>query len=226
METANIHFPLLHLPGNLGLFGASFSGKTSILCKLIKYKEQLFTKPPKHIVYCSAEEPGPLFNDLQDITFYRGLPDQATLDIWISMYEQDGWCLIFDDLSEQLFSSSSSQEVITRMGHHHQCFIIVVGHCLLNQGPRARLASLNFHYFILTRTVRDVQTISRFGSQVMGNKNGKYFLEAFLDATEIRPDGSLGYILVTTHPIFSRRDMLLYSHIMPDDGPLVVYKVV
>ena len=86
--------------------------------------------------------------------------------------------------------------------------------------------SLNFHYFLLTRSVRDYEVYQRFGRQVMSGKRGNQFVKAFIDATEVQPSGAPGYLLVQTHPLYSRRDAVLFSHIMPDEAPLVLYRPV
>lgn len=184
----------------------------------------MFTKEPKTVVYCHAEDPGDMLSEFEGIIYYRGLPDHETIDSWIELYGADGILLCFDDLSGEFYNDKSSQTLISRVVHHNNLFLIVVGHNLFHNGKHARFAMLNYHGILLTRACRDLNQYAVLGRQIWGAGYGRQFVEAFIDATELKADRRAGYLFVSTHPIYSRRDALVFANIFPDEKPLIVYR--
>ncbi len=229
MQTVDIAYPLFKTPGSLLICGPSFSGKSTLLARIFKNKNTLFTDPkPAVIIYCFSEQPSDIFKDINNLILHEGLPTEDTINQWIAQFGKTTWLLAFDDMQDIFYESNISKNLLTKLCHHHNCYCIVLGHNLFAQGKYARTVSLNFHYFILTRNCRDINQISHFGYQVFGKGFARKFLNVYLDATEIQPNHRPGYLLITSHPLLSQRNYRLFTHIFEDnlDGPLMVYKLV
>lgn len=224
MDSIELYTPLLYFPGSLAIIGASHSGKTSLLVRIIKYKDQVFTKPPKTVVYCHAENTTGVFGENSGIVFHKGLPSQEVLESWIESYSPEGWLLCLDDLSNEFYSDDLSHQLLSRLCHHNSCYLITIGHNLFASGKYARFASLQYHGFLLCRNCRDLNQYQTFGRQILGTGRGRKFLEAFMDATELGPDSRAGYLFVNLHPLYSNREMICFKNILPDDPPLIGYK--
>ncbi len=124
------------------------------------------------------------------------------------------------------YNSDISAQLVSRLVHHHNCFLVVISHTLFSGGRNARLASLNYHYFILTQSCRDTQQISRFGIQLFGKGYSTQFLQLYQDATDIRPSQRAGYLLMNIHPLYCRKSQMLFTNIFDDDGePLILYRL-
>ena len=231
MEHTELKYPLFTCPGSLGLVGQSFSGKSSCLARIFKYKEALFGPVvPKNIVYCySFEPPEKLFEGVDNIIYHEGLPDLELINTWVEKYSTDGNCFIlaFDDLSAELFSSPISEQLLTRITHHGNIFTILVMHSLHPKGKFARISTLNLHGIILLPTCRELQSIVTFGTGVFGKGKGNFFLHVFLDATQPQyfNGGRGGYLYISLHPRLTKRDEMLFTSIFPDETPLILYKI-
>ena len=105
MESINIHYPILAFPGSLAIVGSSYSGKSTLLSKIIKYKNELFTTIPGTVIYCYAEEPSAGIGEIDNVILFKGLPDKGTLDDWMAMYEHTNILLALDDLFNEFLGS-------------------------------------------------------------------------------------------------------------------------
>ena len=226
MDTEDLIYPIFQCPGSLLINGPSHSGKTSIVCRLIIHIESLFSKQFEDIIYCYTESPGVVAKIDSKIHLHSGLPDQDTLNEWIDSFDNKPWFLIMDDMSTDFYNSDISAQLLSRLIHHHNCFLAVISHSLFGGGKNARLASLNFHYFMFTRSCRDTQQISRFGVQIFGKGHSTQFLQIYQDATDLRPSQRPGYLLVHLHPRFSHKSRMLFTNIFNEDGePLILYRL-
>ncbi len=223
-STIKISVPLLKCPGAMLISGPSHSGKTSILCQIFIHKQSLFEPVPQHIVYCHAEKVDDMFASLTGVEFHQGLPTQDKLDYWIDKYGDCGWVLSLDDMQNDFYNNDLSQQLLSRVVHHNNIFLIVISHSLFGGGKHARISSLNMQYFILTRSCRDTIQTSRFGSQVLGKGHSNTFLQIFLDATSIKPNQRPSYLFVNTHPIYGDRNTMLLTNIFEYEKPMILYK--
>ncbi len=225
MEPIDLRYPLLVSPGACFIGGPSHSGKSTIIAQILLNKDVMFNEPtPKEIVYCHMSEPDNIFYRIPDIHFHQGVPAETDIDTWISQYSKHPWILILDDMLTDFANSDIADKLLSRITHHHNCYLFLVGHTLFSKGKSSRLISLNCHSFILTRSCRDYSQLTTFGRQLLGTGQGKKFLEAYLDATEIRLDNRPSYLFVNVHPICSKRNYMLFTNIFPEEAPVILYK--
>ena len=105
--------------------------------------------------------------------------------------------------------------LFSRESHHRNLSVILMLQNLFHQGKYGRDISLNTHYFILFKNMRDINQI-----KVLGNQLGiRTKLEnAYSDATQ----ELFSYILLDLSPS-SNSNYMLRSHIFPEEYT-VVYK--
>lgn len=225
MDTAEIPFPSFIFPGSLLLAGPTTSGKSVILSSILKNREYMFTQKIDHIIYCHAEDPEEQFTNIRGLELHLGLPDEDTLSRWFVIYKGKNVILAFDDLAQAFYSSAISESLLGRHAHHKSLFIIVASQNVYPKARFARQASLQFHGIILTRTCRDSLQIQHLGSAIFGSGGGRKFLAAFLDATQLRVDKHPSYVYIQLHPIFTNRQLRVFTNIFPFEQPMIGYKI-
>lgn len=225
MEPVYLRRPF-EVPASLQICGCSFSGKSTILYKLIKESETLFTRPPRTIIYCYAHPPpeGALDN-VPNLIKHHGFPEKETIEQWITDYSSSEWMLASDDLSHNFFDSDISRILMTRVVHHSNLFFCLTTHRLFSTEKNARLSSLNFHYYILTPSKRDISSYGRLSTQLNGAGTSRAFQDMFLDSTEIKDGHKPGYLYINIHPIFGIEKYKYMTNIFSDEYPLTVYRI-
>jgi hypothetical protein len=204
-------------PSNICLYGATQSGKTSFVLKLLKHKDAMFTTKPKRILYCygSWQSAYEELSNNKDITMHDGLPSRSVVDEFT--YDKVPTVMVLDDLLADIVSSKDVQHYVTVMSHHNNMTIIMLLQSIFPKGAYARTISLNCHYMILFSNKRDGNQVKVLGNQLMPGRV-KYFTESYRQATTAR----WGYLLIDIHP---NSDTLfeLRTRIFPDDEPLIIY---
>ena len=128
--------------------------------------------------------------------------------------------VILDDLLTDVYSKQAC-ELFTRGSHHRNLSVILITQNLFHQGRFCRDISLNAHYIVAFKNVRDKEHFTFLASQLYPEDSvGLY--NAYLDATK----EPYGYLLLDLTQ--NKNDGLRFSsHICPDEAhPLVVYSCV
>ena len=143
-----------HVPTTISINGMSGSGKSSLLHKLLKHKDILFDKPIKKIMYAYGVWTS-TYDEMEksmDIEFHQNLPTEDT----VTTFADGSHCiLVIDDLMDRCVKDEGVQNFFTRSSHHLNSTIIYLSLNLLCQGK-----SLNTHFIILMKSVRDMKQIS------------------------------------------------------------------
>jgi hypothetical protein len=88
--------------------------------------------------------------------------------------------LILDDLLHE--TNDHVTQLFTRVSHHKHVSIVYLSQNLFNATKHNRTMSLNSHYIVLMKNVRDQAQVGHLARQ-MFPKNSAYMLDAFKDAT-------------------------------------------
>ena len=204
-------------PSNICLYGATQSGKTSFVLRLLKHKDIMFTTEPKRILYCygAKQSAYEVLTGDKDITMHEGLPSRSIVNEFT--YDKAPTLMVLDDLLGDIVNSKDVQHYVTVMSHHNNMSIIMLLQSIFPKGAYARTISLNCHYMILFSNKRDGNQVKVLGSQLMPRRV-KYFTDSYMKATVNR----WGYLLIDIHP---NSDSLfeLRTRIFPDDDPLIIY---
>ena len=183
-------------PATCIVAGASGSGKTSFIFKLLNDARFMFKTAPKKIIYCYSTYQ-PLYNEMKkmvkDITFFEGLPSKEDMDIW--SFEEGFKILVIDDLAQKASVSVDIVNLFTIYSHHHNFSVFFLVQNLFSGGKYFRTISLNSHYFILFSNQRDQLQIQTLARQMFPGET-KYFMDAFKKATSKK----YGYLLIDISP--------------------------
>lgn len=204
-------------PANICLYGATQSGKTSFVVRLIDHADVMFTEIPRRIMYCYGawQNAYESLAKLTNITMHEGVPTRATIDEF--SFDKVPTLLILDDLLADIVNNKEVQHYVTVMSHHNNMSIIMLMQSIFPKGNCARTISLNCHYMILFSNKRDGNQVKVLGAQLMPGRT-KYFMDSYNKATS----KEWGYLVVDIHP---RSDPAyeLRTRIFPDDDPLIIY---
>ena len=225
MDSIAIPFPPLIFPGNLSVCGPSISGKSTLVAAILRNKEQLISEPIHHMIFCHVENPEPQFESIPGLQFHRGLPDSDTLNRWLDLHTGQNLLIAFDDMQIDFLNSDISEALLGRLAHHRNIFTVCISQSIFPRAKHSRQASLQYHGIILTRSCRDTLSIQNLATQIFGSGSSKRFLAAFFDATELRQDKRPSYLFVQMHPLWTNRELRVFTNIFPVEAPLIGYKI-
>ena len=182
--------------------GPSSCGKTVFTLKFISAAESMMTPPPERIVWCYGIYQD-AFDNYPNIEFNEGLPDHSSFDGKVRTL------LIIDDLMSE--TDDSVVKLFTKISHHKSVSIIYLTQNLFYKSKQNRTISLNTHYMVLFKNVRDVTQITSLAKQMYPGKS-KFMVEAFKDATSV----PYGYLVVDMRPDLDDK-YRLRSNIFPGE---------
>lgn len=183
---------LVH-PSTIIIAGPTGSGKTHFLFELLAYRH--FEPFPDRIVWLYSEWQ-PLYDQLKiilpNIEFVNGLPKSG---LYESFHPSINNMIVLDD---QMANAGKNHEVLdlfTKGSHHRNLTVVYIVQNLFDQGRHMRTISLNAHYIVLFKTVRDLSQVQRLGEQLCPRQS-RAFLDIYYSAT----DKPHSYLLVDLHP--------------------------
>ena len=192
--------------------GPSGSGKTSFVIKLIKHADVMFTEIPQSISWHYGEFQQWMLNpEYSSINFIEGLPDMTSLDpTKVNL-------LIIDDLMHEM--NEVVAKLFTKGSHHRNTSVLLLTQNIFHQNKHSRTVSLNAHYMVLFKNVRDASQITNLAKQMYPG-NVKYLKSSYEDAT----NKHYGYLLIDLKPDTS--DLLrLRTDIFPGEIHYVYHKI-
>ena len=125
--------------------------------------------------------------------------------------------LIFDDLMTEM--NEDIQQLFTRGSHHMNLTVIFVTQNLFSKNRFFRTVSLNTHYIILLRNLRDKLQIRTLAYQLAPN-NYKAVLEAYDDAVRLK----FGYLFIDSSPN-AEINRQFHTNIFGQNGGRICYEV-
>jgi GTPase SAR1 family protein len=184
--------------------GATGSGKTQLVKKLISHRAEIINPPPQTVLYCYGElNETVLEHKSKGIEIYNGIPDVD----FIKSFPKP-LLLVIDDLMLDI-DPSYLDMLFTRGSHNWNMSIIFVTQSLF--GRNIRTARVNSHYLLLMRNPQAKQNVRTVGSQMFPGKL-KFFMESFEDATA-KP---FSYLLIDSHPNTDDAERLI-TNIFPGE---------
>ena len=175
----------LRHPSTWSVCGPSFSGKTSLVIKLIKDRNKIFDKEIPHCIYCFKEWQ-PILQELKEydksIIFTKDIEEADRLI-------KPNTLLILDDLLLQI--SGEYNKLVSQwfvVGSHHRLITIVsIAQSLFFKN--IRLQAINTLYLCLLKSPKDISIVYNLARQFCPG-NGRYLIDAYKKATE-KPGGYL-----------------------------------
>ena len=117
--------------------------------------------------------------------------------------------LVIDDLMSERHERVT--KIFTKISHHRNVFRVVPHSESLYKGKHTRTISLNAHYLVLFKNVRDTTQVANLARQMFPGQS-HFMMEAFRDATSI----PFGYLLVDLRPDTDER-CRLRTNIFPGE---------
>ena len=194
----------MRIPCGVMVAGATQSGKTTFLLKLIKYAKHMFTPPPQSIMYAYGPDNKDIIEFMKaGCVIHKGLPTTKTIDELPKPA-----LIILDDLMVDA-KGAYLQDLYTRQVHHKDLALFFVTQYLFE--PRGRIARNNSQYLFFMRAPTDQLSIRNIGSQWFPY-NSKYFKSAYAQATANPYD----YLMADMHPASDER-LRLRSKVFPGE---------
>ncbi len=187
-------------PFNCIVAGMSYSGKTTWVKNLLTLRDKIFTEQPTRIflfykvmqdIYVEMEADG-LVHEL--VTVNEEMPSLETIISMVEKYKnQGGSMLIFDDTMSDL--NNDFEQLFCNVSHHYNSSIIFLTQNLFYQKTTFRTMSLNSHYLVLMKNVRDTQQISILAKQ-FSPYNNSFLVQSYAEATK----NPFSYLLLDFRP--------------------------
>jgi len=131
------------------VIGPSGSGKTSFVRRFLLNHRDLCTEPifAGGVVWCYGEKSDVPSHLPADIRIHEGVPEEGGAN-------REPSIVILDDLLTNVYSKQVC-ELFTRGSRHRNLSVILITQSLFHQGRFCRDISLNAHYIVAFKNVRD-----------------------------------------------------------------------
>lgn len=195
------------------IVGASGSGKSRLVRRLLLNLPRFFEFPPRKILYCYGVYQ-PLIDELEDhfmpcnslgassteagsdagFTSIAGLPSESDLKELAGSPAASARCnqqyehsiVIIDDLQNEALNSETVSQLFVKYSHHFCQTVVLVMHNMFESGKFAKLIRNNAHHVILFKNLKSQDQVECFARQAFGRQAHK-FLAAYEDATSAQP---------------------------------------
>ena len=166
----------LLIPFTMLMAGASQSGKSTLVYKIIENANKIFDKAPNRIFICYGQMQ-PLYKRIVEtsqcpVTLIEGLP--------ADLVTPSNSLLIIDDL--QGINGELVSEWFTKKCHHLKTSVIYLVQNLFLKPPSHRTISLNSHYMVIFKSPRDSSQIIHLAKQIFPGES-QTLISAYREAT-------------------------------------------
>jgi hypothetical protein len=194
-------------PFNMIISGMTQSGKTIFVSRLIKNWKNLLkiNKNQLKILFCFKENHPNLFAKNVEFIYYKNLPNLSDL----KKFSPD--IVVLDDLMTDV--NLEVCELFTVHSHALEISVIFIVQNLFNKNKYMRTISLNSHYFVIMKGIRNENQVEILARQTFGKKS-KDVVDAFKFATQ----EPYGYLVFDFHPN-TNRELILRTRIFEEEIP-------
>ena len=205
VEFDQLKFPI---PSGMVVSGPSNSGKTQWVLKLLENAQQMFTPPPKAIVWCYGQ-----FSEVIPRLERKGwhVHEGTPNDHLLSKIPKP-FILVLDDLMGDIDQKTLS-DLFTKKSHHNNFSVIFLTQNLFEK--HTRTARSNAQFVVLMRSPNDMLSVQNLARQLFPRENN-YFLHSYRQATE----HPYGYLLISLHAN-SPNLLRLRTNIFPGEDQVV-----
>jgi len=169
-------------------FGPTGCGKTAWVLRLIDNIREMIEPVSRRIWYYYGEYQRAL-NNYASVHFEEGLP-QPSDEVFDG--SEPSMIVVYDHMSD---INQVVADIFTKISHHRNLSVLRLTQNLFDRNKHARTISLNAHYLVLFKNLRDAGQFSILARQ-MYPSSWKFAEKAYRDATE-RP---FGYLFVDFKP--------------------------
>jgi len=176
---------------NIMVIGASQSGKTTTVMRILK--EKLITPMPKKIYYLYGAWQS-FMDEWKEIKFVKGL------DLSVIEDDSEDKILIIDDLMLDIDKDLAHHFIAG--SSHKNTTTIFISHAIFVNNDLYRLISANCQYMLLFHNKRSYSQVSCLARQILGS-DYKLLIEAYKSL------GPYNFVLLSFHPLVPRELLIL-----------------
>ena len=199
-------------PTIIAISGCTGSGKTYFVHKLLNFRNEMFDQNINKIIYCYNIWQN-IYDEIEKelpIEFHEGIVDEEYIKNINGC--NDHSILVLDDLQHKMVNNKNCERLFTQLSHHQNITVIYIIQNMYY--PGLKTLSLNTHYNIFFKNLRDVSQLQTFARQT-GFKNT--LIESYREATSV----PYGYLCVDLNPHCENDAYRLRSHILPPDYTII-----
>ena len=170
--------------------GPSGSGKTLFVTQLLSQNKDYFIRKVKNIYWLQGVDDGKKgqtkesLKNLRNVRFLKGFEKG-----WMDLPQLDD-AIVIDDLFSEANKEAHFNNLFTKIARHRGVTVIFITQNLFHQGGQHRTRNLNVHYLIIFKNPRDSSAINYIGRHAYPS-NAKFLINAYEDATRLKPHGYL-----------------------------------
>lgn len=192
-------------PTTVCVSGASGSGKTTWIAKLIKNRHQMLQPPVKKVIYFYAVWQDK-FNHMKDVEFVKGLPD--TFEPYACGHHV---LVIIDDLINEAVDNKQVEFAFTTLSHHMLMTFCLLTQNVFQKGKSARTINLNSHVLVLFKNYRSNLQVLMLGREIFTGRS-QILVQALDECTKERYNP----LILDLSP-HARDEHRLRSNVMPGE---------
>lgn len=205
-------FSFIH-PTTISLVGATGSGKTTMLFKLLSNAPTLFNPlPPNLIVLYHKFQP--TYKLIEKLSYFQSIKFIQGVDVDFDSIQNA--LLVIDDQMEQIMRKEETQNLFTKFSHHNLVSVVMLTQNLFPRGKYSKDVRLNVHYYIIMKSFTLQGQLKTLGYQLFAN-DGKFLPDAYKKATVSK----FSYLVIILHPLWEDT-LRVVSNIFPNEY-LTVY---
>lgn len=220
VQVVNISDDMLKFktPFAMSVSGASMSGKSEFILKLIEHRDVLFDVKFEHIFYCEPEalvlRHNPIYERLRDAfpnaQLVVGLPDVKSLNLTLDCTPK---LILIDDLMGPFLQSEEMVKLLSIECHHFNITTIFTLQNFFAPSKFGKTLHRNTTYRCLFYNRLDLTEIRTISMQICHQP--KFLLESFEFLHQKFPSEP-PYIIIDGHGRSELKELFVRSHIFPD----------
>lgn len=214
----SIDFLKLKHPFTAIVAGGTSSGKTVWVRKLLKNWQYLIKISKNYIKVLWCYGIRQKLHDEQilnvEVTYHPGIPSLDT----IKKARPD--IIVLDDLMIELKKDERVKNLFTRGSHHLNISVIFLTQNIFSNDSSMRTMSLNCHYTVAMKSIRNRDQILRFCGQIWRKKTSK--IEKIINNAHKK---NFSYIIFDLHPQLIDERFRIRNEIFRDEQPKILRKL-
>jgi len=207
-------------PFVMSVTGASMSGKSEFIVKLIQHREQMFNVKFDQIFYCEPENlvlrPNPIYEKIRvsfpDCRLVVGLPQISKLHLNIDTNHK---LVVIDDLMESFLQSPEMVQLLSVDTHHFNISVIFTLQNVFAPSKFGKTLSRNVNYRCLFYNRLDLTEIRTLSSQM--HQPPRFLIESF-NFLRLHYPNEPPYIILDGHTHSPLNQLYVRSQIFPLPG--------